>query len=298
MKSKQFRFLYLGTGLALLTLLALGVILSTGLAGAAPTAALLWLNPVEAIAITGGSTNVDVELSDISNVFGIEFSMAFDPAILSVVGSAVTPGTCPSPDFVASNSADNGAGTLEYAATQLRTTTPDPCSGGVVATVEFLCVEGLLDEVTTPITITASIIADPDGLPITHSTQNGAVRCEANIFFIDGAVDLQGWLTEAGVQVDLKDFAGGTIDSTVVGADGVFGFTGNTGETYSVEASYDRYLDILADGITSVIVGERVNIGLGKLPAGDINGDGIINILDLSAVAGNFGKSSAETWAP
>jgi hypothetical protein len=305
MKSNRFKYLLLIALLALLTLVGLGTAMNNGAdVMAAPTAPLLWLDPAEAVAVTGSSTNVDVTLSDISNVYGIEFTMAFDPAVLSVVGESVTTGSCPTPQFVAANTADNTAGTIEYAATQLAPTAP--CNGGVVATIEFMCADGLENEVTSPVTITTSIVADPDGSPIEHFAQNGAVRCEANIFFIEGAVQLQSWndlekdppKTPAGVLVELKDSAGATVESAVVGSDGAFAFTGNTGETYTVTASYDRYLSIEQGGITSSIVGEVINLGTGKLPAGDINGDNKINILDITGVAGNFGKQDQQPWGP
>jgi hypothetical protein len=299
MKTNRSKYLFLALLLTILTLVGLGTAMNNSGAGvmAAPTAPLLWLDPVEAVAVTGSSTNVDFTLSDISNVYGAEFRAEFDPAVLSVVGEALTPGVCPSPDFVVSNVADNVAGTIEYVVTQLAPT--PPCNGGVVATAEFMCAAGLESEVTTPVTITLSIVSDPDGLPIEHFVQNGAVRCEANIFFIEGAVELQGWPGgPAGVLVELTDSGGATVDSTVVGGDGAFSFTGNTGETYSVVASYPRYLTIEQTGITSSVVGDVINLGTGRLPAGDINGDGLINILDISGVAGNYAKSSPEAWMP
>ena len=123
MKSNRIKYLLLASLLAVLVLIGLGTAISNE-AGvlAAPTAPLLWLDPVEAVAVTGSSTNVDVTLSDISNVYGIEFTMAFDPAILSVVGQSLTPGSCPMPNFIVTNTADNAAGTIEYAATQLAPT--------------------------------------------------------------------------------------------------------------------------------------------------------------------------------
>jgi hypothetical protein len=306
MKANRFKYLILTLLLILLTVLGLAAVMNTGGAGvlAAPTAALLMLDPPEAIAVTGSSTTVDVQLSDISNVYGIEMTMSFDPAILSVVdangakpGVQIGPGSCPAPDFEVANLADNGAGALEYAVVQLSPTAP--CTGGNVASIEFMCVAGLESEVTTPITITSSLISDPDLLAIPHTTQNGAVRCEANIFFIEGVVELQGWPGgPAGVLVELKDSGGTTVDSAVVGNDGAFGFTGNTGLTYSVVASYDRYLTIEQASISSSNVGEHIDLGTGRLPAGDLNGDGKINILDISGVAGNFGKNAPQTWAP
>jgi len=297
MNNNRFKYLILVLLGAFLTILGLGAVLVAGqtTVAAAPTAALLWLNPEEAVAVTGASTTVDLELSGISNVLGVEVYLDFDPAIVTVVGGQLTKGTCPSPDFTVANTADNTAGTIEYATTQLSL---PGCDGGVVASIEFLCAPGLESEVSTPITITASIVADPDGLAIPHGTQNGAVRCEANIFFINGIVQLQGWPTPAGVKVDLKNAGGAIVASKTAAANGAFSFTGTTGETYSVEASYPRYLTSAATGITSAIVGATVDLGIGKLRAGDINGDGMINILDISGVAGNFGKDSPQVWAP
>ncbi len=46
----------------------------------------------------------------------------------------------------------------------------------------------------------------------------------------------------------------------------------------------------------SGITEEIVDLGASTLAAGDLNDDGIINILDITIAAGNYGKSSPGDW--
>jgi hypothetical protein len=51
-------------------------------------------------------------------------------------------------------------------------------------------------------------------------------------------------------------------------------------------------------GLTSSVPNDVILVGNGKLPAGDLTGDGTINIFDLTIVGGNFSKSAPQPWAP
>jgi hypothetical protein len=271
---------------------------------AAPAVGVLRLDPSPAVGVTGGEVDVSVITEGVSDVYGIEFTLDFDAGVLNVIdanpgasGVQITPGSCPAPDFVASNWADNAGGNIGYAATQLNPT--PPCGGGEAAVITFRCLPGMVEKVTTTVTILSSVVSDPDGTAIPHDPINGTVECEANIFFIDGEVALQSWPDPTGAQVVLRDSAGAVVEGPInVESDGLFQFQGLVGNVYSVEASYPRYLSAVATGITSGTVGEHVNLGMTTLRAGDINGDGVINILDISGVAGNFSKTSPQNWVP
>ena len=128
-----------------------------------------------------------------------------------------------------------------------------------------------------------------------HGTQNGTVECQQVAIDIIGTVALQSWPDPSGVAVTLYDSSGAVVDGPfIVGPDGAFLLHAtNETEIYHVVAEYDRYLSAEATGIT-VQPGDVVNLGLVTLRAGDINGDGVINILDLTAVAGNFNKTSPQ----
>ncbi|MGD2159385.1 MAG: cohesin domain-containing protein, partial [Anaerolineales bacterium] len=153
--------------------------------------ALLWLDPQFPEISIGASDLIDLRLDNISNVYGAEVSLSYDDTILEVVGGAVTPGTCPAPDFVATNTA--GGGSVDYAVTQLNPT--PPCNGGVVASIEFQCLPATPPDTLTNVTIAHSLISDPDGTSIPHNVQNATVLCVETGFIVEGSVSLQGWPT-------------------------------------------------------------------------------------------------------
>jgi hypothetical protein len=136
------------------------------------TPALLWLNGPDDPVPVGDEFPVSLLLGYLSDVFGAEVSLGFDPTYLEVLddgaapGIQITPGDCPQPDFVVQNAADNVAGTIDYAVTQLAPT--PPCDGGVVAVMRLVG----LQAGETEIQIVESVIANPDGLPLAHDTQN------------------------------------------------------------------------------------------------------------------------------
>lgn len=278
---------------AVLVLVGLGVSSETGRADT-EMVGLLWLNPPNPSAAVGTSTTLALQLDGVIDVYGAEVHLEFDPAFLEVVGDAVIPGTCPAPDFVVSNTADNAVGTIVYAVTELNPT--PPCAGGLIADIEFRCKAETSP--STVVSIVSSIISDPDGTPIDHTAQGATVEC-AGGFVVIGTVDLQAWPGgPEGIAVVLRDSGGAIVDDEVVGPAGTFNLTaGDVGETYSVEASYPRYLSAEAGGITGA-AGDTVDIGSAVLPAGDLNGDGVINILDISTIAGNFLKTSPVSWGP
>ena len=248
-----------------------------------------------------GSTGfVDVRSDGLTDIYGAQFTVTFDPGQLQVVdadpnldGVQIIKGSCPAPDFVASNIADNAAGTVDYGAIQLATIHPDPCGGGVIGTIEFLCLDTpSIDPVTVPISITESIVSDPDGLPLPHTVQHGEIICIPGFQIVGFAVP-QGHPGDAtGVEVCLD----GT-ECITTGANGYFQFVASEDQAHTITADFIHHLSAEMTGITGV-TGEEVNIGTATLRAGDLNEDGRINILDLVMVGGNFDDTEPTPWEP
>ena len=264
-----------------------------GSTAAEPLAGTVSVDPPNSDTSIGASTAVDLRSDGVGDIYGAQFSLSFDAAHIEVVdanaaqtGTQITPGACPAPDFVAANSADNTAGTVTYAVTQL---SPTPaCSGGVIATVEFRCRDtaGVF-----PITIVESLLSDPDGTAISHSTQSGQITCVENMFTISGQAVPQGHPADAvGIEVCLEG-----SDCVSTGVDGAFSFMALASEVHTVTANFEGHLTVEATGITGS-VGELVELGQGMLRAGDLNQDGTINILDLVTVGGNFDRSGPTGW--
>ena len=114
---------------------------------AAADTALVRVSP-QTIQVGSAETLVEVTLEGVSGLYGLDIRLEFDPALLEVLdaddgkdGVQISPGQIPSPDFVVRNEADNAAGTLWYAATQMNPR--EPASGaGVVCSLRVRGVSG------------------------------------------------------------------------------------------------------------------------------------------------------------
>jgi hypothetical protein len=91
----------------------------------------------------GGTTTADIFIDNVAELWGAEIQLQFDPTLVQVQdadpgteGVQIEVGSFPSPDFVAENKVDNGAGIVNYAMTQLAA--KEPISGsGLLASITF-----------------------------------------------------------------------------------------------------------------------------------------------------------------
>jgi hypothetical protein len=105
--------------------------------------AFLAVQPPNATIDEGSPITVTLALSNITDTYGIDFELQFEPSVLEVLdadpgdaGVQIIPGNCPAPDFVILNEADNATGVIQFAVSQLNPTTP--CNGGPIAKILFL----------------------------------------------------------------------------------------------------------------------------------------------------------------
>jgi len=108
--------------------------------------AQVYILPPNEAAVTGQPVVVDIIAEGVSNLYGAELHLSFDPALVRLEdadpgqdGVQLTPGTLLSPDqgFVVANRADNQAGTAVFAVT-LVNPAPPVDGNGVVARVAFV----------------------------------------------------------------------------------------------------------------------------------------------------------------
>jgi len=135
------------------------------------------LNPPASEVQVGDAISVDIVIEDVADLYGVDVRLSFDPALLEVqdadpgtAGVQIQQGTFPAPDFVVKNEADNSAGTIWYAVSQMNPT--EPVSGsGVAFSVTF---KGLA-EGTSSVAFTYQKIVERDGNEIPVTTQNGQI---------------------------------------------------------------------------------------------------------------------------
>ncbi|HNB51511.1 MAG TPA: cohesin domain-containing protein, partial [Anaerolineales bacterium] len=167
---------HLLVGILALVLLASFGLFQTIKAANESGSTLLAVNPATTNINPGETVTVTIDLAQAGSAFGIELEMTYDPAILQIVdadsgssGTQITPGTCPAPDFIIQNTAYNLTGTVDYAVTQLSL---PGCAGGAVAQIAF---QGLAPG-NSAICFASSLIADSNGITITHTTQSGQIN--------------------------------------------------------------------------------------------------------------------------
>ncbi len=139
-RSKKLYVIQATVLLPLLALLSLpGVSLAQG-------QAQVYVLPPGGAAIAGQPMTVDVVAEGVSNLYGAEIHLRFDPAMVrledadpSQEGMQLTPGTLlqPAQGFIVANRADNQAGTAVFAVTLVNPASP-VAGNGVVARIAFV----------------------------------------------------------------------------------------------------------------------------------------------------------------
>lgn len=173
----KFRGVGCPWGRVALFFVCLCLLLAQSSAGLADGQALLATDPSPALVGVNGLVDVALVIDSVEGLYGAQVSLAFDPTVVKVIDAAplvpgvqISPGEFPHPDFVVIRTADNDAGTIEYAVTQL--SPREPVSGrGVLATITFA---GLRPG-ETELVFEGCILASIDSEPIGTVVQNGVL---------------------------------------------------------------------------------------------------------------------------
>ncbi|MFQ5593114.1 MAG: LysM peptidoglycan-binding domain-containing protein [Anaerolineae bacterium] len=171
----------------LLVLLVAGYAVFAAGAIAAPdqqTETIVSIQPPAQTINVGDTTTVDVQIDNVSDLFGVDLRLSFDPSIVKVVDSnPLVPGDQVEPGafldisggkgFVVDNSADNTAGTITYAATLLSPASPVSGSGPLIR----ITFEGI-GEGTSAIKLDSVLLSDAKANEISAVTRDGSITVE------------------------------------------------------------------------------------------------------------------------
>ena len=132
----------------------------------------------------GGTGGLNLNVSGAAGLFGAEAHFTFDPGVIRVIdadpgqeGTQVALGDLLAPNFVAMNQANNVAGTVDIALTQLAPMLP--CDGdGALATITFEAVA----TGTSPVGFGELILADSDGGEIPAQVYEGTVEISPAVY--------------------------------------------------------------------------------------------------------------------
>jgi len=170
--------------------LAAGFAMSASNALAGPLAqggATVTISPPDGTVVCGNNVTVDVRINDVTGLYGVDFRISYDPAVVEVVdanpaapGVQIQPGTFPDVSggrgLIQVNSVDVGTGTISYAATLINPTPPEAGTSGVAAQITF---RGLAAG-SSPIEFTSVLLSDQPARPIQAVPVDGSltVTCD------------------------------------------------------------------------------------------------------------------------
>jgi hypothetical protein len=155
--------------------------------------ASVFILPGTQVVPVGGETEVEVRVSDVSNLYGVEFHLSFDAEMIEVIdadpatdgiqinsGDLLVPGV--SVNVTSLNQADNGQGTIDFAMTLVAGDEP-VSSSGILATIGLRCISQGSSEIIfeNPVDGQAPVkLADGDGKPITVTWAGGSIESSSN----------------------------------------------------------------------------------------------------------------------
>jgi hypothetical protein len=244
----------------------------------------------------------DIQVGSVNNLYGVEFTLKFDPRYVQVADDAdpVTPGIqlavgalfTGKPYFVARNQVDNINGTIDFAITLQAPATPISGGGVVAHVVKWKVLSCAEDNIASSLTFLNHNLSDPEGGAIAHEINNSKIPCPPAPP-VCGTVLLQCRTNHAGTDVFLTEVCPANVfsaqaiipnvPSTKTAADGSFCVTPYPGQTYQCLTAFRH----------GYLVGRKNNpagnVGRITLPAGDMNEDDFINIFDLTIIASDYG---------
>ena len=133
--------------------------------------ATVCVQPPELTVPPGTEFSVDVVVDEVSNLGDYEFTLAFDPNIIALMGVSNGPFLGSTGRTVSCLDPTLGVGSARFVCTTLGPTPGGPNGSGVLATVRFLA----LAEGSSPVHLQAVILADISGTAIPSSAQDGTV---------------------------------------------------------------------------------------------------------------------------
>jgi hypothetical protein len=158
-------------------LVALALVLAPG--AAAEEGATVRLSPATVAVGEGLTAAVDVRVEGVEALYGLDIRLEFDPTAVAVVdadpataGVQVRPGELLALDMVARNVADNEAGTVWFAMTQVNPS-PEVSGSGVALS---LTLQGTRAGAESALSVSYAKLASRGGLEIPATCVGGVVR--------------------------------------------------------------------------------------------------------------------------
>ncbi len=234
-----------------------------------------------------------INVAQVARLAAMELEITYDPTVIQVIdadrsqrGVQVRYDPIFSTAAITQNSVDTDNGRIVFAANLVGGQTIDGARN-------LIAIDWRPQRVgITSVVLARVVLRDGAGQPLPFQVQNGMVEVNFVSSCAFGTVALQQRADHGGVVV-----TNGAGQQTFSLPDGSFGIP--TSEMINFE--FPGFLSARANLSSSLATtqgeaGQMASIDLGAIPllAGDINGDNVVNILDLAYVASNFQSNDGQ----
>jgi len=248
----------------------------------------VYVQPPSQVIYPGDSGTVEIWASDVVDFYGAQFTLTFGGEGV-VEATSVEPGSAFTdfPDEYEVAKAAVVSNTVSFAATLLRVPKAGPLQGDVqLAVINF----DALDEGVSPVEFGEVKLSNSAGAPISFSTTDGEIVVTVAPTVLTGNAYMEGRTDHSGIMVTLD--VSPTM-TTTTDISGTYTFENVLSGTYTITMSADLYLDAMA--VNVAVLDNETNYACDvTLLGGDLNNDGIIDILDLATCAAHFETSDPE----
>jgi hypothetical protein len=206
-----------------------------------------------------------VQITGVSNLAEVDLTITYDPTF--IIPSKITP-------IFGSGSVSQSGNTIRYTASST------PISG----TADLLNIDWRLqgrDGVTTIALI--SNLKNANGAPIPHVTQNGTLGVTISPPCLRCTVNLQGRTDHSGVVV-----TGASGEQTQSYPNGLFAIATTEQLHFTSPGYLSAQMNVLPGAVGGSLENTAINSCRANLLAGDMNGDNVVDILDLANLAQHY----------
>ncbi len=303
------------TGLVAIFILSFGLPLIHA-SPAVQTTATLRVDPATQVVAPTESFTVAIRLDQAQSLGGFEFDLEYDHTVVQVVTITIgnflaTPGR---QVITLGPLIDNHAGRAAFGAVSYGTGPGANGSDGLLATVRL----NAQNAGSTSLTLTNTQLVSTTGTRQPSTTQAGSVIIQTGLGTINGSAALQGRNQCDAIQVvwDTELPVSRPCSFTLVGIPaGIHrvslfhtGYLSTTRANVLVSASQTTTLpavtllagDTNGDGVVDIVDLVTIGIAYGSsppsIPQADINGDGAVTIVDLTLLGINYLKRAPTPW--
>jgi hypothetical protein len=288
--------------------------------------------PAISDAVVGQDYTVNINVTDVADLYAWEFQLSYDPTILSVTSTSIVDGGLNTPTHTYQNVTDNVNGQLWLALSSIH-----PATG--ITYPEHAILEIVFHAISAEICnlhLSGTILSDSTGTAISHTDADGTITVSTRDLTVtsitvdthgcqiykddtckDGStyyypvevkIHNTGTLDAGFFSVELEVYAhnGSSIEATQeinvtadlgAGLDTTVNFTSLLHPTktglYRLTATVDSQNDVIEDNeANNVLVMDNVPVTV----IGDINGNGAVNILDGVVISQAFYAYPTDLW--